>query len=162
MNNHKLSLSIIDANILIDYVLADEDIIRELSNYWKEVLVPDCVINEVDGLTLDRAAELGLVIVETPFSELKEDPVLSYQDLSCFYYTKKHSAVCLTNDKALRRACKSNGLDTIWGLEMLLLLVSNSQIKKARAKGIAEKIHKNNPEITGNILKDFLINLQNI
>lgn len=139
MNNHKLSLSIIDANILIDYVLADEDIIRELSNYWKEVLVPDCVINEVDGLTLDRAAELGLVIVETPFSELKEDPVLSYQDLSCFYYTKKHFAVCLTNDKALRRACKSNGLDTIWGLEMLLLLVSNSQIKKARAKGIAEK-----------------------
>ena len=162
MKNHKLTLSIIDANILIDYVLADEDIIRELTDYWKEVLVPDCVINEVDDLSLERAKELGLCIVETPFSELQVHPVLSYQDLSCFFYTKMHSAVCLTNDKALRKECESNGYNTIWGLEMLLLLVSNSQIKKARAKGIAEKIHKNNPEITKKILSEFLSKLQNI
>ena len=162
MNNRELSLSIIDANILIDYVLADEDIIRELTSYWKQVLVPDCIVNEVDGLSIERAEELGLVIVETPYTELREDPVLSYQDLSCFYYTKKHSAVCLTNDKALRKECKSNGFDTIWGLEMLLLLVGNSQIKKARAKGIAKKIHDNNPEITEKIFQDFLIKLRNI
>ncbi len=43
----------------------------------------------------------------------------------------------------------------VWGLEMLLKLVSAGQITNARAMGIAEKIGSINPEITAKILVEF-------
>ena len=43
----------------------------------------------------------------------------------------------------------------VWGLEMLLKLVSAGQITAARAKGIAEKIEAVNPEITKALLEGF-------
>ena len=140
--------------------MADEDIIRELTEYWKQVLVPDCVLSEVGQLSEERAEELGLILVETPLTGLVSLPSLSYQDRTCLFYTEQYSAVCLTNDEALRKACEARGASTFRGLRMLLFLVENQQIKKSRARGIAERIHSNNPEITDRILDDFLKNLK--
>jgi len=149
------SLAICDANILIDYAMADEDIIRELSEYWQEVIVPDIVLNEVDLLDEKRAEELGLKIIPTPLSELKPHKALSPEDCACLYFTVKHNAFCLTNDKALRKACIEQGKQAIWGLEMLLKLFRSKQVKKMRIKDIATKISKNNPLIGEEILTSF-------
>ena len=60
--------AICDANVLIDYVAADEDVIRELAKYWGTVYVPNRILHEVKNLPDERAGELGLTIVETPLT----------------------------------------------------------------------------------------------
>ena len=74
--------------MLIDYVLTDKDIIREIASYWKTVLVPDFVFDEVQQLTFKKAVELGLCIVETPLAEISTLPGLSLPDSTCLYHVR--------------------------------------------------------------------------
>jgi hypothetical protein len=147
--------AICDANVLIDYVKADEDLIRELVVYWGAVYVPDRVLIEVRQLCFQRAEELGLTIIETPLI-LPAGAGLSEQDRACLHYVLDRGWTCIANDRHLRSECGRPGGRVVWGLEMLLLLVTNRQITQARARDIAKKINIDNPEITDKILADFL------
>lgn len=80
--------AICDANILIDYIDADEDILRELVKYWGTVYVPDRVLAEVHGFTEAHAVDLGLTIIESPLL-LEKHPALSIQDSICLYFVTK-------------------------------------------------------------------------
>lgn len=146
--------AICDANVLIDYVKADEDVIRELVVYWGAVYVPDRVLIEVRQLSFQRAEELGLTIIETPLI-LPAGAGLSEQDRACLHYVLDRGWTCIANDRHLRSECGRQGGRVVWGLEMLLLLVTNHQITQARAQDIAKKINIDNPEITDKILEDF-------
>ncbi|MHC1691899.1 MAG: hypothetical protein AB9828_02590 [Sphaerochaetaceae bacterium] len=146
--------AICDANVLIDYVKADEDIIRELVTYWGVVHVPDRVLFEVKQLSLERAEELGLKVIETPLI-LPPGAGLSGPDRACLQFVISEGWTCIANDRALRKACIKQGGKVVWGLEMLLLLVSSNLIIKDRALAIAKKINIANPEITNQILADF-------
>lgn len=161
-DNHSETLAICDANVLIDYVDTDEDIIREVVVYWKEVIVPDRILNEITDLSLKRAKELGLSIVETPLSKISKFPGLSFQDSICLYHVGFNNAVCLSNDVSLRGECEKQNFKTVWGLEMLLYLAENKQITKKRGKDIAFKIAEINPEITPGILNNFILKINNI
>lgn len=146
--------AICDANVLIDYVKSDEDIIRELVNYWGTVNVPDRVLAEVRQLSTLRAEMLGLTIIETPLI-LPTSSGLSGPDRACLHFVITEGWTCIANDKALRKECKRRGGKAVWGLEMLLLLVSSSQITKARALDVASKISAINPEITERLIASF-------
>ena len=146
--------AICDANILIDYVNADEDVIRELAKYWETVYVPDRILYEVKNLSIDRAGELGLTVIETPLT-LPTAPWLSGPDRACLYFVLTEGWTCITNDKLLQRECKRLGAKVVWGLEMLLKLVSAGQITVDRAGGIAERIGILNPEIKDDVLRKF-------
>ncbi|MBN1523866.1 MAG: hypothetical protein JW904_05245 [Spirochaetales bacterium] len=156
MQNHKETLAVCDANILIDYVTADEAIIKELCTYWKKVLVPDFVLHEVKLISADKAEQLGLTIIETPLLDLQRLPGLSLQDSACLYFVRENHAVCLSNDVKLRAMCIKENVETVWGLEMLLFLVKEKQITKTRAKNIARGIHKINALIIIDVLSDFM------
>lgn len=146
--------AICDANILIDYIDADEDILRKLVTYWGTVYVPDRVLMEVHGFTEARAVELGLTIIESPL-QLEKHPALSVQDSICLHFAIQEGWTCITNDKRLRRECQNNGGSVIWCFEMLNLLVEASQITKEQALEIAEKITKTNPSIPPSVLVFF-------
>lgn len=64
--HQETEICICDANVLIDFVEADEDIIHELTLFCKKVYVPTRVLFEVKKLTPDRAETLELVIIESP------------------------------------------------------------------------------------------------
>jgi rRNA-processing protein FCF1 len=151
--------AICDANVLIDFVDSDDDIIREMSGYFTKVYVTDLVLNEVEQLTPARADQLGLVIIETPIPMPRHEN-LSIPDSSCYYYAIKEKWTLIGNDTKLRRECKKQNVSVIWGLEMLLRLVSDGRISPSRAKDIACDINQNNPEITGRILTDFMEKLK--
>jgi len=153
--------AICDANVLIDYVKADEDIIRELVAYWGTVNVPDRVLFEVKQLPLSRAEELGLKVIETPLT-LPPGAGLSGPDRACLHYVITEGWTCIANDRALRKACIKQGGTVVWGLSMLLLLVSSRQITKARALDVAVRINADNPEITDQILEDFKAKLSKL
>lgn len=146
--------AICDANILIDYIEADEDILRELVTYWGTVYVPDRILMEVHGFTETRAVELGLTIIESPL-QLEKHPALSVQDSICLHFAIQEGWTCIANDKRLRRECQTQGGSVVWGFQMLSLLVGASQITKERALDIAEKIAETNLSIPPTILASF-------
>jgi hypothetical protein len=146
--------AICDANVLIDYAAADEDVIRELVKYWGTVYVPTRILHEVRKLPIERAKDLGLTVIETPLV-LPSAPGLSGPDRACLHFVLSEGWTCIANDRLLRRECKRQGGKVVWGLEMLLKLVSAGQITNARALGIAERIGSINPEITAKILAAF-------
>ncbi len=154
MERVRRKAAICDANVLIDYAEADEDVIRELVTYWGTVYVPTRILHEVRKLTQERAEDLGLTIIETPLT-LPEYPGLSGPDRACLHFVISEGWTCIANDALLRKACERHGGKVVWGLEMLLKLVSAGQITAARALGIAEKINEVNPEITDKILTEF-------
>lgn len=147
--------AICDANVLIDFVKADEEVLAMLAGYWESVFVPDVVLSEVRQLSADRAGNLGLTIIETPLA-LPEVPGLSYQDRACLHLATKEGWVCIANDRLLRNECRRRGVETVWGLEVLLLLVGSGVLAEPRARRVATKIHGDNPQITQKVLDDFL------
>lgn len=161
MPGKRRDAAICDANVLIDYLEADEDILRELVVYWGTVYVPTCVLHEVKTLSYERAEALGLTIIETPL-ELPSTPGLSGPDRACLYFAVSDRWVCITNDRLLRRECNRHECRVVWGLEMLILLVTDGQITKARAKGIAEQIAMINPEICNSLFESFCEKLESI
>jgi len=153
--------AIFDANVLIDYMDADEDIIREVVKYWGKVYVPTRILHEVKKLDVAHAEDLGLTIIETPLV-LEIIRGLSGPDRACLHFVLAEGWTCIANDTLLRRECTRRGGKVIWGLEMLIKLVSSSQITSARALGIAEKIAEVNPEITCEIVKAFMEKLSKV
>ena len=158
MPDNSKAAAICDANVLIDYIEADEDIIRELVEYWGQVHVPDVVLNEVKQLSRAQATTLGLIVVDTPFI-LPVAPGLSFPDRACLHFVKERGWTCIANDRLLRRECVNHGGQVVWGLEMLLHLVADKRMTEARALGIARKIHTSNPEIATKILEEFTAKL---
>ena len=147
--------AICDANVLIDFVKADEGVLAMLAGYWEQLFVPDVVLSEVRQLSANRAGSLGLTIIETPL-RLPEVPGLSYQDRACLHFAVKEGWVCIANDRRLRNECQKCGVETVWGLETLLLLVGSRALAEPRARRVAMKIHAENPQITKKVLDDFL------
>jgi hypothetical protein len=147
--------AICDANVLIDFVKADENVLAMLANYWEGCLVPDIVLAEVQQLSVDRAKSLGLTIIETPV-DIPDAEGLSFQDRACLYFATREGWVCIANDRRLRNECQRRGMQTVWGLEMLLLLVESGALAEPRAKRMAMKIHAENSQITKKVIDDFL------
>lgn len=147
--------AICDANVLIDFVKADEAVLAMVAGYWGSVFVPDVVLSEVQQLSTDRAGSLGLTIIETPL-RIPDVAGLSFQDRACLYFATREGWVCIANDRRLRNECQKCGVQTVWGLEMLLLLVESGTLAEARARRVAMKIHAENPQITRKVLDDFI------
>lgn len=148
------SLAVCDANVLIDFVAVDEDLIRELVKYWGRVFVPDVVLNEVKAIKMSRAEELGLTILETPLSVV-ECKTLTFADRACLHFAFENQWVCLANDSRLRKECTTRGVEAVWGMKMLVLLSEVGQITIHRALECGEKIHRLNPAITTEVLSQF-------
>jgi len=149
-----IPLAVCDANVLIDYLSVDEDLIRELVRYWGRVFVPDVVLNEVKATTRARAEELGLIVLETPISVL-ECTALSFPDRACLHFVVENHWVCIANDTRLRKECEARGVSVVWGMEMLVLLANEGQITNSRALDCGERIHRINPAITAEVLVQF-------
>lgn len=125
--------AVCDANVLIDYVAVDEDVVREVVRFWGTVYVPTRILHEVKRLDEERAKGLGLTIIETPLI-LDPVPGLSGPDRACLHFVLAEGWTCLANDRLLRKECMRRGGKVVWGLEMLLKLVKADQITSARAQ----------------------------
>jgi rRNA-processing protein FCF1 len=161
VQDEKVIGAICDANVLIDYAKADMTLLVELVGFWGRVYVPDIVLREVRQLPRERAEALGLIILETPLS-LPEARSLSFQDRACLHFVIENGWTCIANDRRLRDECANRGRTTVWGLEMLLKLVSAGKIPSARARDAATHIRSDNPLITEVILADFLRQLDDL
>jgi hypothetical protein len=70
-------------------------------------------------------------------------------DRFCFVVCKDNDWTCVSNDKALRRACESAGVAVLWSLELLLELVKLGHLPADDASQAAERMHRANPAFLG-------------
>ena len=155
----KVVMVICDANILIDFCIADKHIIKYVNKYLFSIYIPDIILAEVNNLEKSEAENLGCVIMETPLEVLDEAtkilPGCSTQDTVCFIQAKKRGCACATNDKKLRKECREAGIKVYWGLEIILLLVMKGCLSRKVAAKAVHIIAENNRQFDIRLVEDF-------
>lgn len=153
-------LLVVDANVLIDYVGSDRSILGLAAEFIGPIHVPRPVLEEVEQLDEADCARLGIRLAEASTAQLLEAGAgrgrLSFSDRLCLVLARDRSWTCVTNDRALRRACADLSVPVLWGLELMLELVSLRGLTAGAALDVAMAIHRSNPRhITAEILERF-------
>jgi len=154
-------LLISDACVLIDFCKAGcHDILSLVSRHILPIHVPFVVLKEVDHLDKDKAARIGITVVEVTVTQIQAATAVrggpSQQDRLCLIVARDCGGAVWSNDKKLRALCKEHGVTSYWGLEIILLLVKGNHLDGKRAHEAATLIHKIDPHyITTEVLEDF-------
>ena len=113
------------------------------------VAVLSPVLEEVRAVTRADCARLSITVVEVATSGLlragRADSSVSFNDRLCFVVCDEESWTCVTNDRALRRLCRRHGVQTRFGLELMVDLVASAAITAKQAMAVAYKMHESNP-----------------
>ena len=144
---------LVDTCVLIDYHKSDLSVLTLASNHIGSVSLPREVLQEFrKGAPLsDRDCERhGLTIIDPTLEQLElvsvEHSKLSLADRMCLVMAK-NCCICVTNDKALRKACEREKVATMRGLRLMITLVEKKQLPADDAISIAKKIGEHNPSI---------------
>lgn len=139
---------IADANVLIDYLDADPTVLALIAEETGPVMIAAAVLAKVDQLDTSICDKLGMRIVNASLDQLREAgqrrPGLAFDDMVCLVLARDNEWCCVTNDRALRAACESCGVEVRWGLEVMLPLVARNALSADEATEVALTIHKNN------------------
>lgn len=151
---------VVDANVLIDYVGSNLSILGLVAELVGPIYVPRPILEEVGGLDEAGCARLGIRLAEASTDQLLEAGAgrgrLSFSDRLCLILARDRSWTCVTNDRALRKACGEISIPVLWGLELMLELVSLRRLTAEAALDVAAAIHRSNPRhITPEILERF-------
>ena len=82
---------------------------------------------------------------------------VSFNDRLCLLTCRDEGWTCVTNAGALRRLCERHGVDTRFGLALMVDLVGAGVLTRERAEAVARRIHSSNPfHINERVLSRFL------
>ena len=151
---------LLDANVLIDYQKSDFSILDLANRHLGKVHVLTSILSEVDGLDAEMCKERDLTVIEPELDQLilagERKGRLSFNDGLCLIVAAADGYTCVTNDRALRKACVEMKVPTIWGLEIMTELVRCRAMTAEVAMEVAEKIHVVNPHhIPRNLIDRF-------
>jgi predicted nucleic acid-binding protein len=151
---------IVDANVLIDYAATDRTILGLANRHLGTICIPRPVLDEVIQLSETDCDRLGLRIVDGSVEQLLEAGRvrgrLSFHDHLCLILAQSEGWICVTNDRALRRACDDVSVPVLWGLELMIELVAGGLLPRDAALEVAWSIQRVNPRhITPEILQRF-------
>lgn len=153
---------ICDANVLIDYAMSAPNVVRLISKHIGKLYIASLVLHELRQLGRADVEKLGIEVVEPAFGQIVEaaqirqdKSALSGEDAICFIMARDNNWVCLTNDKPLRRVCLDQRIRCVWGLEIMLDLVSQEKLSAEKAHKIAQDIQSKNHYITAKTVERF-------
>jgi len=157
MARKKRHFLILDANILIDFCQCDRTVFKLICRYVGQIYLATPVFNEINQIDEGDCLEFGIKLVEPKLEHVLlaagEKGPLSFQDKLCLILAKENGWACVTNDKPLRKRCKSEGVTIIWGVELICLLVESGGLPAEDAKDIILKMQEINPKyITNSIV----------
>ena len=150
-----------DADVLIDYVEADSDILARCVVHFAPVHVMRTTLDEVDMLTTRECERLGIVIMSVVSETLARASELtlglSISDTICLLVAGEREWTCVTNDKALRSRCRDRGVPVRRGLNLMIEFVQREYLGPKHAERVARTIQKSNPEhIHDGVIEKFL------
>ena len=151
---------LVDANVLIDFCDADLTALTLVARHLRPVRISRPLLREVSRLNPTQCDRHDLELWEPSTDQLLAAAArrrsLSFADRLCLIAARDEGWICATNDKALRKECKLEGVPTRWGLEILLDLVKAGQLDRTTAMEIAAAVHTNNPfQISRTIVARF-------
>lgn len=152
---------IVDADVLIDYVAADLGMLTLISRCVGSIHVAAAVVSEVEDLDDKTCEDAGLVVVHGSMELLERARSkrgrLSFADHVCLLLAAENGWTCVTNDRALRRACETDGVELRWGLQLMLDLLAVDGAQLAETIAIATKIHEaNRQHVDAKLLAEFI------
>lgn len=161
-------LLLLDADVLIDYASTDPTILALVARRIGHLHVVRSVLREVSQITESECVQFGIEIVEPSLAQLLEAGAarpgrLSFNDRLCLNIARDSGWTCVTNDRALRKACGERRVPVWWGLELLLALVREDELDRDAAMGVATAIHESNVRhISAEILERFARKLERL
>jgi hypothetical protein len=103
-------LLLVDADVLIDYALADASILGLAARHVGSVHVVRSVLDEVTQLRPSDCSRLGIEVVEPSLDQLlKAAEVrgrLSFNDRLSLIVAHDQGWTCISNDRALRKSLR--------------------------------------------------------
>lgn len=149
-----------DADVLIDYRESELAILALVSQHMGRVAVLPSVLAEVQGVTVKDCIELGIEIIEVETERMLRataiESQVSFNDRLCLVTCREEGWTCVTNDGALRRLCERHGVETRFGLALMVDLVGAGVLTRERAEAVAQRIHASNPlHINERVLSRF-------
>ena len=155
-----------DADVLIDYRESELAILNLVVQHMGRVAVVPSVLEEVRGVTAAQCARLGIEVIEVTTDRMLQaaqvEPSVSFNDRLCLVVCREKGWTCVTNDGALRRLCKRHGVETRFGLGLMVDLVAAGALSRRRAVAVARRMQVSNPlHINDRVLARFLDALDN-
>jgi predicted nucleic acid-binding protein len=156
-----------DADVLIDYRESELGVLGLVVQHIGRVVVLAPVLSEVRGVTKTQCASLGLEVIEVETEQMlraaEVESSVSFNDRLCLVACRDQSWTCVTNDGALRRLCKRHGVQTRFGLGLMVDLVAEGALTKRRAVIVARQIQVANPlHVNERVLTRFLAALEDL
>jgi len=150
-----------DADVLIDYRDSDLQVLALVAEHVAELAVLAPVLEEVRGVTAARCRGLGIGVVEVETERMLRatelESSVSFNDRLCLVACLEEGWTCVTNDGALRRLCGRHGVETRYGLGLMVDLVTAGALGARQAVAIARRIQAANPlHINDRVLARFL------
>ena len=138
-----------DADVLIDYRQSDFAVLALVVQHVGRLVVLPPVLDEVHGVTATACADIGIELIEVETELMLQaaeiEAQVSFNDRLCLVMCRENAWTCVTNDGALRRLCAHHGVETRFGLGLLVDLVAAGALTRPRAEDIARRIHVANP-----------------
>ncbi len=155
-----------DADVLIDYRESDLTVLELVVRHVGRVAVVPSVLEEVRGVTVAQCARLGIEVIEVTTDRMLQaaeaGSSVSFNDRLCLVVCREEGWTCVTNDGALRRLCKRHGVETRFGLGLMVDLVAAGVLARRRAVSVARRMQIANPlHINDRVLTRFLDALRN-
>lgn len=148
-----------DADVVIDYQHSDLTVLALVAAHVGPLAVLTSVIEQVDDLTPEACADLGLEIITPTVQQRRRagetDSAAHFTDRLCLVVARDEGRVCVTNDRTLRNLCARHGVPTRFGLRLLVDLVAAGVLPRHRAERIAEMIYETNSYLTERVLCRF-------
>ncbi len=155
-----------DADVLIDYRESELAILNLVVQHLGQVAVVPSVLEEVRGVTAAQCAHLGIEIIEVSTALMLQaaqvESSVSFSDRLCLVVCREEEWICVTNDGALRRLCERHGVETRFGLGLMVDLVAVGALTRRRAMAVARRMQASNPlHINDRVLTRFSEALDN-
>lgn len=160
------SVLLADADVLIDYRESDLAILDLVVQHIGRAAIVTSVLEEVRGVAAAQCARLGIEVIEVETDQLLQaaevGSSVSFNDRLCLVVCREEGWTCVTNDGALRRLCKRHGVETRFGLSLMVDLVATGVLTRRRAVSVARRMQIANPlHINDRVLTRFLNALDN-
>ncbi|MEE9279894.1 MAG: PIN domain-containing protein [Myxococcota bacterium] len=156
-----------DADVLIDHRESELAILELVVQHLGRVAVLASVLDEVRGVTVAQCARLGIEVVDIETERMVQasevESSVSFNDRLCLVVCREESWTCVTNDGALRRLCERHGVETRFGLGLMVDLVAAGVLTQRRAASVARQIQASNPlHINERVLARFMAALEEL
>jgi hypothetical protein len=155
---------VLDASVLIDFCDGDRELIGLIAARIGPVVVPTPVLGEVGALDEPDCQDLGLQLLEPTFGQMSEAAngrgALSFYDWLCLIVARDAGWTCVTNDGALLRTCREQGVSTMRGLRPVLMIVEAGEIDHRRAVAFVRVVRQANPYINAEVVSAFVRELR--